>query len=866
MDMYYVDGVCGSFKTTSGIEFAIMAATQLRQCILFVQPTSRLITQSIANATRISKKVKVERFDTESHPGKVVAELCKFMSGWRGEDHGGCIVFITHKCLMSVPFWPHKEQWNIIVDEAIDVDFEYHLNLPQSCGYAIQPILDATECGLNNILKLGIRNDHCREAEEWARNKGGDDVIAVVQPLFQELTNKHSNVYITRSSWRRLGWDGHGQIDVHGWRSPSILDGWQSARVLSAFFDQSLMYLIWSQMGVSFKPDQQIKLEAPRHNEELGTRVSIHYFSEKNWSKALRNKIAKEDDRLAEIKPIMKDLFGDQRFIWAANNDIPDTTIDIEFPLATRVPCICHGLNDYRHISNAAFLSALNNTPSHFKYMDKVLGISADRLRQAKANQVAYQSIMRTSLREAGSSEKVTVLVPDLDMANWLVEVFPGSRLYTAETSAESSVILGEPKKKRGCPTKMSVLSPAERNKRSKQKKKEIMVTKNTIYKAFFVTTGDHELSHEASVYSTNVHRNKYTGWDDIKDQLYVYHLTLCPKKEDNVLVSGALFNRSKSAETNKGLANIVAVNGIWLDIDGGYLKPVEIEKVFSDVRWVMFNSFNNGKDGHTKYRILLPTTEPMSADIYHAVWDVIADRIRNFGYYVGPTATYNKRIASGLPTPPQSGLDYSKRTASSFFYLPCRALLGGKFTFWRENWGSDITLLNPETWVDYAPLVEQQFETRPAHQNPCSASLAKLRALLDREDHDNVDAGQVVDMKSASVGAAIADWRSTPRGSGHDGFYRLACRLNVTGIVGAELIQMLNTEAAFAHSSEDRRGEIRGIIKSLRTFTARPRSPGTSALLTSTPGNDDHHLRGVRSEADSVSPPSLGAKQQRAA
>ena len=118
---------------------------------------------------------------------------------------------------------------------------------------------------------------------------------------------------------------------------------------------------------------------------------------------------------------------------------IGDGVIGTAFSNAIRIPAVCHGLNEYRHISRIAFLSALNNTPGHFAYADKVLGISSDQLRQARSHQVAYQSIMRTALRDADSTAGVTVLVPDIGLANWLTDVFPGSKLYAHEAPAEDA-------------------------------------------------------------------------------------------------------------------------------------------------------------------------------------------------------------------------------------------------------------------------------------------------------------------------------------------------------------------------------------------------------------------------------------------
>ena len=436
MLIYYVDGVCGSYKTTHALEFAVKAATNFKQPILFVQPTTKLISQSVSVVKSMSSKVVVKRFDSTVCSGSVFSSLHEFMSEWDVETDGGCIVFITHKCLWEMPWFPNRKHWNLIIDEIPDVDFEYHFNLPDTADFALQSVLQADECGQNTVLKLAPRPEARSKVEHWARNPGGDDLIKVVQPLFRELTSQHSQVFVTRASWQRLGWQGHGQVAVHGVRSPSVCDGWRTVRIMGAFFTESLLHMIWSNMEVEFREDKQIKVQAQRHTEAIGGRVSIHYFSEKTWSKKVRDKIASDDDQLFHIKPIIRDLFGDEPHLVSMNNDVDGSSMEADFPNSIRIPAICHGLNDYRRISRIAFLSALNNTPGHFAYADKVLGISSDLLRQARSHQVAYQSIMRTALRDADSTQEVTILVPDIALGNWLTGVFPGSKLYAHETAA----------------------------------------------------------------------------------------------------------------------------------------------------------------------------------------------------------------------------------------------------------------------------------------------------------------------------------------------------------------------------------------------------------------------------------------------
>ncbi len=825
MIVYYVDGVCGSFKTTNALEYAVKAATKLGEPILFAQPTHKLITESINRIKDISSKLTVKRFDSATCPGSVFSNLNEFMSQWDTDNDGGCIVFITHKCLWEMPYFPRKQKWNLIVDEIPDIDFEYHLNLPDTHEFAISNYLSASECGINSMMKLETHPAAIDRIQHWAKNPGNDDIIKVVQPLFRELVGQHSNTFITRASWNRLGCEGHGQINVHGWRGPGICDGWKSVRIMGAFFKDSLLHMIWSNMGVEFYEDQQISVAAQRHSEELGERVSIHYFRERSWSKKVRDKIAKDDDAFAYCKPLIRDIFTDDEFLYSANNDIDDGVVNKDFTRAIRIPPVCHGLNEYRHIVNIAFLSALNNTPGHYAYMDAVLGISGDLLRQARSHQVAYQSIMRTALRDAGSTAEVKVLVPDIALANWLVDVFPGASLYAHDIGGEFKEVLGNATKARGRPRKAAVLTPTERSARSYLKARDLIQTKNTIYKAFFVRD-EVELSHELSVKSHVIERTTHANWDDIKYQLRQCLDQVHVKKPDNTLVSGALYDANKSKDAFKGIDNITLINGVWLDFDWGVLTPQDFSVMFRDAKWFLYNTHGNGEEGLIKYRVVFPTTTPITPDMYHMIWDAMAARIKEFGYYVGSKRAYENAKQTGKVMPPPSGLDISKRTANSFFYIPCRAGLGKKYTFWLENWGDGVPLLDPDLWITYAPLEPQEYEIKPAYENPKDARLQRVIARLQQPANDPGDAtalqAQRQETRERKIQEAIMEWRSTPEHTGNAAFYRLACRLHGLGMSDGEIRATLEREVVYANNVGERRSQIPSIMKSLRRMPAR--------------------------------------------
>ncbi len=821
MVIYYVDGVAGSRKTTHALEFAAQASVGLNANIFFAQPTTELIKQSIALLNEKWPGCEVREFDSETFPGRVYGELAKFMVSWGKERKGGCIVFVTHKCLFELETIPNKQYWHLIVDEIPKVDFEYHPNVPDTYQDMILPNFETVECGVNTMFQLLPRGGLVSTVKALGKNRRKDDVVAVLQDIFRDVANPHTTTHISRQSWSLLGQNGRGQLDIHGWYKATVFEGWKTVSVMGAHFTQSLLYYLWSQGGIEFRLDHRINVTKSEHDTTVGDRVNIYCFAERPWSKYARNKIAAKGDMFHFLKPLITDVFENRQYLMVANTDIEDGYLLENFSDGIRIPNMPHGLNKFRHINDIVFLSALNNTPQHFTYLEKIHFIAPEHLRQARYFQYAYQAIMRTSLREPTSTEKVRIIVPDMELGNWLAEMFPGSKLHSLPVPESCKAVVGDSRKARGRPKTELAQTVNERVQRHRAKQAELGVTKNTLYNKLFVS-GEIEISHELHKHSTDVERSCHTDWDDIREQLKTLHKECRDKKEDNALMSGAIFANSGVGELKKRKADVALVNGIWLDIDNGELTPKAFEAIFPEIRWLMWNTFSNGDKGQLKYRVLMPTLVSVTVEQYPNIWDAIAERIKSFGYYVGSEMDYKKAIDMGRHMPKRSGLDVSKRTPNSFFYYPSQSGFGKKYSFWCENWSEHRKLLNPVEWLSYLPVEPAQYVSKAPYQNPRSAHLTRvLQAMKDANTKGAaVDEELVIARKQAETlkrrDMAIADFRAAPPHTGNQAFFTLASRLFNTGLFGHELRTILEIEARNARHPNERIAEIDGILKSL--------------------------------------------------
>jgi hypothetical protein len=72
---------------------------------------------------------------------------------------------------------------------------------------------------------------------------------------------------------------------------------------------------------------------------------------------------------------------------------------------------------------------------------------------------------------------------------------------------------------------------------------------------------------------------------NDFVDLLSFFHDRRLETKEENILISPAIFDPNKCQGFMRAEGNIVFIRGIWLDFEVGDLKPDEFPDLFPDTR-----------------------------------------------------------------------------------------------------------------------------------------------------------------------------------------------------------------------------------------------------------------------------------------
>jgi hypothetical protein len=241
----------------------------------------------------------------------------------------------------------------------------------------------------------------------------------------------------------------------------------------------------------------------------------------------------------------------------------------------------------------------LNPPPAHFAFLD-ALGFDSRAVKAANYWQTCYQAAMRISLRNPDDVNPKTVIVMDRATADWMATMFPGCTVAPLG-GIDDLPVKGKP----GRPRQHG--DDAERKRAHRDRFKlelqaalDLVNGGNRVIGQFpepelaammrqQMTEFGHSQEPSAldlssiggTVYRSISHAEPLDFFprDDTEafiDGLRFFHASAYESKAMNGLISPSIFDPALVDDTCRGLANIRAIWGIWLDNDGGDLSPDE--------------------------------------------------------------------------------------------------------------------------------------------------------------------------------------------------------------------------------------------------------------------------------------------------
>ena len=734
----------------------------------------------------------------------------------------GEVIFVTHAALMQSVYWHHRKDWHLIIDEAPQVFYQAEFTLPVNHD----DLLPGLEAEPYNVRYSRLVPGDAALLEDIATNRRGDQVHALFQEFAAKLASNRWDLFVLNEQWERFqtGQITDGKLLVFGLIDPMVLDGFSTTTIMSANLECTAAYRYLVQCGHTFQPHKAIASKLRFTSHANGDLLAIHYAIEDgNWSKHKRDRqIELAGDSYSVNELIIcgaLDLFGDEQFVWLANKDIEDK--DPFGGRGIRLPHTPHGLNSFQHVHNAAVLAALNPSPALYAFLDEVAHLNSDEVRRAVYHEAAYQAAGRISTRNLADQTPKHVVVADRYAAEALAELYPGADVVRLPFA---SLIPGSAKAgRRRVHASDAACNAAYRDRRKTDLLAQLDSVNETMCERKLPYTYKDISSRTDGKFGGSVFADIYSklaldqasalAVGDFVAWLRDLHDRIIPKN-DAFLWSPAEFDPDMASDTSRGLANIKAIWGIWLDCDGGDLRPDEFAAMFPYLTLVMYNSASSTKVA-PRWRAVIPTTCAMTIEVHRDILMQLMKTLNRRGYY--SKKQLEKRAQRGLGGK-LHGFDPSKFAACSLFYLPVQAAAGRDASFFMTFDGGRRQAINPYEWInktiiDHRPEPEPEPAQKVRRSMPVTdcPRLRRMRELIAEEE-----VAGALSYRVRRRSAAIEKWRYASPGDGNGAFFQLGVDLDRAGMSPAEIDAILQQEAGYARHPSERLTQIRYIIRSL--------------------------------------------------
>jgi hypothetical protein len=815
----FAQAPCGAGKTWGIIRRACELA-RAGERVLILQPTKELIERTVREELLAQPQPPRHYvFHSDVVGGPVASAIT---SHFKDAGPGGQIVFATHAVLPFVGFWAGKRDLYLLIDEELQVLSHHQHQIPHTHSV----ITDHIQLQLHNAIYSRVVVRGMGEFREKGRNRDEDELLGQVAELIKTLTNPHRESLVNTEQYQKLKSGECKRLSVHSLLKPTVLRGFGPVLIAGANFKDTAQYRLWSDRGTRFAEDEEFVAGLRFQSHPNGDLIDIHYATESPWSKKRRGNAtadAGQDTNFVRIARAAGGLIGNARFVWQANKDIPDNLF--AGTTAERLPNKPHRLNRYADVNNIVVLSALNPAPDHFKFLE-TLGLTGADVRTATYHSAAYQSVMRTSIREPRNEERKTIVVPDRPLAEYLQERFPGSRVHKLDAGIIEDTIprkTGRPRKHqsnrervaeqraRGKEQRLKVLadllsltSPHDASEQMgcgydggaepSRNRGELRAEKGIKAITHFGTVLSSASFYRAVTSPTPLgYLEDHGDVDFFVDALKTFHHRQLASKEENYLITPAIFDPGRGIKKRER-GNIVYLRHVWLDFENGDLRPDELAALFPNVRLIAVNTFHHRSE-KPRFRAIIPTDRPLNPEGHELLFDNVASKIEEAGYWIDRKKKGGNGHAAGKL---RAGLDMAMRTPTSLFYLPCQAA-DPRDSFFIDYNEPGRELLNPIPWIENSvvPMV-------PADEPPPWPDTPRTK------------------INEGLVQRAISEWRAALPKHGNREFFYLALRLRRAGLSDYEIETMLKTEAAFGRSPKERKGQVKSIMTSLRR--SRPR------------------------------------------
>ena len=675
--IHYVSAPCSTGKTYAACRY--ISENQYVGNHLYIAPSLRLFNE--VNTLLQGMGVQAKVITSETHPKCVKRAIIEFLKSALDCGH---VLLITWNAFIDLPYFNRRDNWKIVVDELPQVDSFYRMMLPRNYGF----ISEHLEVFPTHYAGLSLVKAKKTGRLKRLLDAPLDEVHELFRALFRDVLSSNKSVYVDTESWHRVVElndvsDQHEKNTIYflSMLKPDPLIG---TVLLGANLEDSMLFRWFKEQGVRFTEENGIARKLRKTPEDLGERIRISYFiTGRHMSKTLSAKEAKDGGILIDrMDELAWEQFGDEQFVYISNNDRSSDLID-NAPNATPAPVVSNGLNSLQDHHNIYFSASLNREPKHFSML-KSVGLTSELVHKSTAHETCYQGVMRTSLRNPDSTEKVHAIVPDQPTAERL-----GGLLGCTDIRCIGDIV----------PSPKKPLSQTDRSRRHQfgRLKEGIFSYKGVLefvpdnqqssfINQYCLDSGAFQKSPANLTWYVTFHK---TVWDDEAKDFHVlpYELhdfirefrksarTKIDCKDDLILWNPATFD-PKGGEGYRRQEYFIQSSCLVLDFDDGTLSPEEFEDIFwhkakrgEKHSFVIHNSFSRSEDQPNKFRVILFYQQPaQSIEDHKAAYRYVVRRLEACGH-----------------TEQSAQLDTACRSGNQPFWVPSTNRAHEEFVFFRE-------------------------------------------------------------------------------------------------------------------------------------------------------------------------------------
>jgi hypothetical protein len=230
----------------------------------------------------------------------------------------------------------------------------------------------------------------------------------VNKELWMSLSNTNYKLWATWETGNNIISNAVENSIVVKELDPELLNGWRSVWIAAAVFEKTLM----SMWLLSNNMQYSIVYPFTTH------RKITHWHSPEapfSWSKTYKNNHPEVESLFRDY--ITKNKSG--KFLYSKNN-----SSNIPFMGGIQVKHNAHGLNIYSNLNDFAFASAIKSNPFLKNFIQFKTGSGLKEFEFAFTGYMAYQLVMRISLRDPNSITPVNLFFLDTTQMNGVMDLF----------------------------------------------------------------------------------------------------------------------------------------------------------------------------------------------------------------------------------------------------------------------------------------------------------------------------------------------------------------------------------------------------------------------------------------------------------